>query len=79
MTRPEHSLHVRDMTITRDGQTRSALEWAKELNINRNTLRKRAERGLRGEDLIAPVQPVFGHERAARSAAKAKRIADAGA
>lgn len=46
-----------EIDITVECETHTMTEWAKILKMNRHTLRMRYLRGLRGESLIAPLEP----------------------
>lgn len=46
-----------EVDITVECETHTMTEWAKILKMNRHTLRMRYLRGLRGEALVAPLEP----------------------
>jgi hypothetical protein len=53
----QHNNRRDSIFVTREGETRTLTEWARELEFSPVTLFGRYSRGLRGDALFAPVTP----------------------
>ena len=47
--------------ITVGGKTQTMMQWAEEKGINHRTLKSRYDKGIRGDDLFAPIDKRYSH------------------